>query len=60
MITRQTASGTLTVNATGGATINGGASFTMPTTAYTAITIVCDGLCGLHIDWQVLDNRNSK
>ena len=43
VITRQTASGTLTVNATGGATINGGASFTMPTTAYTAITIVCDG-----------------
>ena len=43
VITRETASGTLTVNATGGATINGGASFTMPATAYTAITIVCDG-----------------
>ena len=43
-ITRETASGTLTINAQAGQTINGASSYTMPAVAYSGKTVICDGL----------------
>ncbi len=43
-ITRETASGTLTINAQAGQTINGASSYTMPAVAFTGKTVICDGL----------------
>jgi len=42
-ITRETASGTLTINAQAGQTINGALSYTMPAVAFTGKTVICDG-----------------